>query len=35
VPELDEKARRRLFEEWFATTYEVAAPTAETSDRRG
>jgi hypothetical protein len=28
APELDEKAKQTLFEEWFASTYEVSAPRA-------
>jgi len=32
APELDEKAKRTLFEEWFVSTYEISAPRADTAD---
>ena len=35
APELDDKARRRLFDEWFTITYDVTAPKAGTAKRRG
>ena len=34
APDLDDKARRRLFDEWFATTYALSSCDTDTAEQR-